>query len=446
MNQHSRRAFIKRLGMSACLLPFTGLSSLSAQSTPTIPKRLVIFSHPNGTIPSAWFPTIDQNQQIQFGQIHNALIPFQNHIVFTNGIDLRSAERGPGEPHQKGMGCVLTGNHLQEGNFIGGDGSLAGWGNQISLDQMIAQSYQMQTRFASLELGVRVRGNEVRHRISYQGPAQPLSPTENPFDVYQRVFGSLQQQGVPSSTEQARQMLKRRSILDHVWQEYGSLRTKVASEDRTRLEQHAQMLRDLELRLSMENTLQCMIPSPIDSIDINNGNLMEIQTRRHIDLITAAFACDQTRVVTLQMSSGANNISFPFLNTAYDDHALSHSGMSAITEQNEWIRRQAWYSTQFAYLLEKLASVTEADGGTLLDHTLVLWVSDLAVGNTHSHDNMPFVLAGGAGVGLQGNRYLQFNHAYHNELLLSIARQFGLALNTFGDPDYCRQPLDIFSI
>ena len=87
----------------------------------------------------------------------------------------------------------------------------------------------------------------------------------------------------------------------------------------------------------------------------------------------------------------------------------------------------------------------ESDGRSLLDHTLLLWVSDLAVGNTHSHENMPFILAGGAGGHLQGNRYLQFNHAYHNELLLSIANLFDLNLTTFGDPDYCRQALDIFA-
>lgn len=444
-SMQSRRSFLKTLGQSALVLPLTSLSSVFAQTPISIPKRLVIFSHPNGTIPSAWFPSFDQNQQLQFATIHQALIPYQNHVVFTNGIDLKSAERGPGEPHQKGMGCVLTGNHLQEGNFVGGDGSLAGWGNGISIDQAVAQSMQMQTRIPSIELGVRVRGNEVRHRLSYQGAGQPLSPTENPLDVYLRLFSNSPAQ-LPQNESQ-RQALKRRSILDLVWQDFGTLRSKVSHDDRLKLEQHAQMLRDLELRLSMApNFNDCALPSAPMNLDINDGNLMEIQTRLQIDMIKTAFACDQTRVASLQMSSGANNISFPQLSSNYDDHVLSHSGASSTIEQNEWIRRQQWYSAQFAYLIDSLMRVPQADGSTLLDHTLILWVSDLSVGNIHSHENMPFVLAGGLGGRLAGNRYLQFNRAYHNELLLAIAQAFDLNLTTFGDPDYCRAPLSgIFS-
>jgi hypothetical protein len=102
--------------------------------------------------------------------------------------------------------------------------------------------------------------------------------------------------------------------------------------------------------------------------------------------------------------------------------------------QEEWIRRDIWHAEQLAYLLGRLRDTVEGDG-TLLDNTVVLWVSDVAVGNTHSHVNMPFLLAGGGGGTLRTGRYVQFPGRAHNDLLLTLLRAMDVDDATFGRPD-----------
>jgi hypothetical protein len=90
--------------------------------------------------------------------------------------------------------------------------------------------------------------------------------------------------------------------------------------------------------------------------------------------------------------------------------------------------------------MQQLASVPEGDV-TMLDHTVILWVNELAQGNTHLHDRMPFVLAGSGGGALRTGRYLNFGGASHNDLLVSVLNAFGIPEQTFGHPDFCTGPL-----
>jgi len=108
--------------------------------------------------------------------------------------------------------------------------------------------------------------------------------------------------------------------------------------------------------------------------------------------------------------------------------------------QTQWDQMLVWYSEQLAYLLERLAAVPEGDG-TMLDNTVVFAVNEISRGNTHSHVDMPFILAGGAGGRLQTGRYLKYNDVSHTELLVSILNLVGAPVDTFGDPRFCRGPL-----
>jgi len=91
------------------------------------------------------------------------------------------------------MGAVLTGSRLQQGSMVGGDGSLAGWADGISVDQEIANAIGQSTRFASLQLGIRATGSDVRMRMSYSGPARPLPPQNDPVQVFQQIFSGFMQ-------------------------------------------------------------------------------------------------------------------------------------------------------------------------------------------------------------------------------------------------------------
>jgi hypothetical protein len=121
-------------------------------------------------------------------------------------------------------------------------------------------------------------------------------------------------------------------------------------------------------------------------------------------------------------------------------HDLSHDGDGTTDTVEQITRINVWLTEQFNYLLEAMKRVPEGNG-TMLDNTLVLWVNELSRGNAHSHPNMPYLLAGGAGGALRTGRFLKYDKASHNNLLVSCMNMMGVPATTFGNPSFCTGPL-----
>ena len=154
--------------------------------------------------------------------------------------------------------------------------------------------------------------------------------------------------------------------------------------------------------------------------------------RAQVDVMVNAFACDVTRIGSIQCSSAVNALRFTFMGLNDNEgHSLSHSGDSNELLQGQWDQMLTWYSEQQAYLLERLASVSEG-AGTLLDNTLLLFVNEISRGNTHSHEDMPFILAGGAGGALNAGRYLRYDNENHLRLLQSVLELMDVDSSDFG--------------
>ncbi len=441
MSTLTRRTFLRRAGLGALALPLLQLPrGARADSSGPFPKRLLVLFQPNGTKKELWGPQPgDPERGWQLGPILEPLTPFKDRLVLFNGVDNLAALEGPGGPHQRGMAALLTGRVIGEGDFVGGDGRRAGWGNGISIDQHIAQRLAAGTPLTSLELGVRVQESVPRGRMIYRGPEQPVPPENDPVVAYQRIFG--QQGGDP--TAMRRQLAERRSVLDQVFQDFQALERRVSAADREKLQQHAASLRDLEGRLGamVDPPAQCAPgvspPSRDPMSEAEYGALVTAQ----IDLMVTALACDVTRVASLQFSTAVNALRFTFMGlNDQQGHSLSHAGDSNAILQGQWEAMLTWYSRQVAYLLERLAAVPEGDG-TLLDNTLIVWTNELSRGNTHSLRDLPFVLAGGAGGALRGGRHLSYDGLPHNDLLVSLTHLMGVPEPSFGDAAFCNGPL-----
>jgi len=196
----------------------------------------------------------------------------------------------------------------------------------------------------------------------------------------------------------------------------------------------------------------CQLPDVSNPIDLNDPNNYPAIGKLQMDLLTMAFACDLTRVATLQWSASTNNRPYPWLMyngspIVDDEHILGHQPDEDTVAWGKLAVIRRWYLEQFAYLLQTLDSIQEGDG-TMLDHTVVLLGSEIARGNTHSHMDAPFILAGGAGYFKMG-RYLDYatgeptdqQGVPHNNLLVAISNAMGVPATTFGDPAYCTTPL-----
>ncbi len=433
-----RRVFLRRAGGAALALPLLQVPA-RAEETP-FPKRLIIFYTPNGTKKELWRPAPGASErEFTLGPLLSPLEALKQHLVVLDGIDLAAAQAGPGGPHQRGMAALFTGAVITEGDFVGGDGRRAGWGGGISVDQYVAKRLQANTPLGSIELGVRVREAVPRGRIIYGGSEQPLPPENDPVSAFQRLFG-----GQEMSPEEARaRLLRRRSVLDSVHADFQQLLNRVSKADKEKLQRHAASLSDLERRLgTIADRPQGCGPLQPDGVgDVMSESDFRNVLRAQTDLLVNAFACDLTRVGSIQCSTAVNACRFTFLGmNESEGHALSHSGDSHELMQSRWERMLTWYAEQFAYLLERLALVPEGDG-TLLDNTLVLWGMEVSRGNSHSLNDMPFLLAGGAGGALQTGRYLRYDGVPHNNLLVSVLNAMGVGDVSFGDPRFCTGPL-----
>jgi len=451
----SRRTFLRGLAGSAIALPLLEMSMVSPASAQLLtadgfPKRFIYFFHPNGTIQDAWWPTAGQNSRdFQLSRILEPLEMMKHKILIPKGIELKSGagSAGPGEPHQRGMGTVLSGHPLQSGSFVGGDGSLAGWGNGITLDQVIADHIGAQTSFGSIQLGVRSDTTaptaEVRTRISYRGPAQPLPPINEPRVVFDQLFSDFST--APSELQHVRD--RRKSVLDTVRSQFNSIHKRAGYADRIRLQQHMDIVRDLEVRLENEGVSgeACYAPERPEERNADHEDTMPEISRLQIDLLVMAMACDLTRVGSVQYSNAKNHIRFPWLESLGDGHQLSHAGPSNTNAHEEWILRDRWFADQFNYLITKLDSIQEGSG-TMLDNTVVLWINELSQGNTHSHVDMPFVLAGKGGDFFDVGQYIEFGNVPHSNLLVSIQNCFGIEGDIFGDPRFCTGALSGISL
>lgn len=430
MNLLRRREFLKQAGRSAALLPFVaGLPSL-ARANPGRPRqRLIVVFTPNGTIPPAFWPDA-VGRDFALKEIMTPLAPFQERMLILNGLSNRV--RGDGDNHMRGMSCLLTGTELLPGNIQGGGKSIpAGWAGGISIDQEMRNFFQGQaatrTRFGSLEFGVGVQDRaDPWTRMSYAGPGKPVAPISDPYQMYEKLYGQLKDRD------------SLRSILDPLQAELAQVRKLISAEDRRMLEEHEALVRQLERELEAPaaRALPASPPELERGIADQNDNVPRL-SRMQIDLLVNCFANDMARVATLQYTKSVGGARMNWLNITDGHHGLSHEPDTDEAARGKLIRINQWFAGEVSYLAEKLAATPEpGGGGSMLDHTLVVWTNELGKGNTHTLDNIPFVLLGG-GFGFAMGRSLKFDRLPHNRLHLALAHAVGHRIPIFGKADFC---------
>jgi hypothetical protein len=429
MKTQNRRHFIRNLGLSAAAIPFVmGLPDLASANAGARKQRLVIMFSPNGIVPANFWPE-EVGEEFQLKPILQPLEPFKTQTLILRGISNRV--RGDGDSHMRGMSCLLTGIELFPGNIQGGSDTPAGWASGISIDQEVKNFFQgrsqSRTRFGSLEFGVAVPNRaDPWTRMSYAGPNKPVAPIDDPYQMFEKLYGRMKD----------RESLK--SILDDVREDLRKVSSKVSSEDKKVLEEHLTFVREMEreLQSSDKQTLQHPVPELDPGVLLENDNIPRV-SRMQIDLLVNSFANDMARVATLQYTNSVGQAHMRWLGIEEGHHTLSHDPDLNQGSQEKLTKINGWFCEQLAYLAQKLAASKEPGGrGTLLDNTLLVWTNELGKGNSHTLDNIPFVLLGG-GCGFRMGRSLKFEKAAHNRLWLAIAHAVGHELKTFGNPKLC---------
>jgi hypothetical protein len=422
MRACTRRTFFRGMGAAAIALPFIRLlATESAKAQQVTTKRLVIFATPNGTVMDQFWPASD----CSFGSILRPLEPFRQKLLVMRGIDMKSAYKTPvPKDHLPDFSNLLTA--MQPAGQDYGQMSMTG----ISIDQEIANAIGDRTKFRVLNLGVQT--TEPSYPMLSTGPGAMFLPESSPRRSFDRLFADISAE--PSELDRVR--AERRSILDLVGQEVSVIRCELGSEDRPRLDAHLESIRELERSLSFNASVACTPPVLEADLDVQANQNFPAVGKMQMDIVAAALACDRTRVITLQWSSGASKTHHTWVGVDFTHHGVSHGSEGVSADENTrrgWlISIENWYAQQFLYLLQKLDAISDG-GGTLLDSTAVVWMHEQSNGGSHSRNDMPYVLAGSCGGYFGTGRCLHLGGKPHNNLLISLANAMDVPLTSFGD-------------
>jgi hypothetical protein len=428
MASKSRRGFIRDMGLGAASLPFIlNLPGLGFANQQRRKQRLVVMFSPNGVVPKTFWP--DEEGALEtFKESLAPLESLRDRVLILHGVC--DKVRGDGDNHMRGIGCLLTGIELFPGNIQGGSHTPAGWASGLSIDQEIKNFLQndaaTRTRFGSLELGVMVPDRaDTWTRMVYSGPNKPIAPLDDPYQVFAKLYGRVRD----------RENLT--SVLDDLQQDLAKLRNVVSADDRQLLDDHATFVREMEQELQAStDPVGHAVPSLEKGVKEENDNIPQI-SKMQIDLMVHSFVADFARVATLQFTNSVGQAKMRWLGVNEGHHELSHKPDDEQESQDKLTRINHWFGEQLAYLAQRLASTPEpGGGGSLLDNTLIVWTNELGKGNSHTLDNIPFVLVGN-GLDFSMGRSVKYPKVPHNRLLLSLAHGFGHRIERFGNPDFC---------
>jgi hypothetical protein len=352
-----------------------------------------------------------------------SLAPYRDRCVFFRGLSLGPADSGS---HPGGAKKLLTAV----------DG-----GNGISIDRRLASTVGAGDPVPHVYLGAMANQNNASgdKHISYLAPGLTAPPDDDPIAAFDRLFGTA---STPDDPRRGRRL----SVLDSARGELAALRTRLGQVEQVKLDLHLEAVRQVEQRVMATGAGTCSYPA-VDTTGLA-GHLYDADRfpqvlRAQIDLTVQAMACGLTRIGVIQASHHTSELIMSrFPGTAMYDpgfdmrsHQASHYGAShdpSHREFRDYVLQRTWWIEQLAYLLGELAARPE-DGGTMLDHSLVLCCTEVCDGNTHLHDDMPFILAGGGGGAIRTGRLLSFGYRRHADLLVAIAQAMGDPLTGFGD-------------
>lgn len=397
------------------------------------PNRFACIYFSNGVEPIHWWANGDGEAM----EIGPGLAPLQDHredIVFLKGLYNQQAVDHP-SPH---LGRIPN---LLSGAWVSNEQSVIRVGE--TMDQVLAKRIGMQTALPSLVLGIEPTELRLEDGLSMlYGSCISWATDTKPAmkEIYPaRVFDMLVGDGSGRRLD--------RSILDATLNDARSIRSKLNLEDRAKLDEYLESIRSIERRIEMaghEETLEGWqpnlkepnMPRPKDGLPQEIPRHMQLM----LDLIVMAFQMDKTRLATCMLNNDLSQMNFGFLRDVQGSlHLdLTHNGKDPALEAM-YLKTNQFHVAQFAYLLDRMKSIPEGDG-TLLDHSMLLFCSNLYDGDRHQADEMPMILAGKGGGSIQTGRVLDFMQQPKEErracnLYVSLMDKMGMEVNRFGDAD-----------
>jgi hypothetical protein len=388
---------------------------------------------PHGMAPGYWVPD-KEGTGFTFPFCFKPLEAYRDQLTILSGLHSRSSEPPPG---------VTGADHWVAAAFLCANKPKKTAGADVyagtTIDQIIARKIGGDTLLPSMQLAVEDPGANssncgegysctYTNTISWASPTQPLPMELNPQVVFERMFGD------GSTVEERAERRKRdRSILDSLTGSLSRLRRDSSPSDRSRLDQYAEDVREIERRLQIAMKAATVAPADL-TVPVGVPQSFDEHIKLQFDLLALAFQADLTRVGTLLFARDLTGRTYPECEApTVGFHGGSHHGEDP-RRIDQFSKINQYHVKMLAHLIEKLAKTSDGEG-TLLDHSLVLYGSNMGNPNQHLHYDVPHVVVGGASGKLKGGRHLAYptRTVPTGSLLLSVLNKFDIQQESVGD-------------
>ena len=421
-----RRTMLRGLGATLALPLLDAMfpASIYARFAPARVHRFQAIYVPNGMAMEYWLPSV-VGREFELTPILEPMAPYREQMLVLSGINASW-----NQIHAGATGSFLTGATHGGKNEVE---LLA----DISMDQLLAREFGSQTQVASLGLTMDPPNNAgqcqpgiscvYQQTISWRSPTQPLPMENNPRSVFETLFGDS------GSTERAARLARfeqQKSILDGVVEELASLRREIGPQDRIKVEEYVEAVRDVERRIQRaEDQSEIELPTMFQPEGI--PQTFEEHYELMTDLKVLALRTDLTRVVTFMMGMEQSSRPYPQIGIDEAHHPLSHHGQ--VPEQIEKMSKINRYHMElFAKYLAKLRATPDGDGN-LLDNMTILYGSGISNSDRHSGDNLPLMVVGGGAGTNRGGRHVKFgDEPSMANLLVTLMDKVGVPVDRVG--------------
>jgi hypothetical protein len=379
---------------------------------------------PNGMSMDYWTPKT--TGALELSPIMQPLAPFRDRLLVLSGLS--GPIKDSSSPHARAATAFLTGTPPA----ITSAGAAM---STISIDQIAAKHFGEQTQVSSLELGLDnldaagvCEGKPciMCNTLSWRTPTLPLPPENNPRMVFERMFGDV---GSTETAARLAHMRQDRSILDFVTTQAADLQHRLGHEDRSRLAEYLDGVRDIEVRIQKAEA-QSAREAPVVTQPSGVPATFEEHAKLMFDLQVLAYQADLTRVITFMFGREFSGRTYTEIGVSEGHHPLSHhqndpAKLALLAKVN------TYHVQMLAYYLEKLRATKDGDS-SLLDHVLLMYSAGMSDSNLHDSHNIPIMLVGGPNQQIKGGRHLMYKGETTANLLVSVMDKLGLPVDRVG--------------
>ncbi|MGB6452470.1 MAG: DUF1552 domain-containing protein [Steroidobacteraceae bacterium] len=432
----SRRATLKGLGVSLALPLLDAMipAGTALAKTVAAPKmRAGFFYWPHGAIMNNtpygakmdhWMPS-GSGPTYKLSPILASLEKYKRYVTsFSNLEDLASLD----SVHVLVPAAWMSGIHPNTASAVPD--------MSITLDQAVASHIGQETALPSLEVcsettvqvaacGGAVGGCYYSSTLSFRNANTPLPMEYNPRKVFIQLFGEgdTAQQRVAISHETS-------SLLDLISDRTQALQRELGPSDRAVLANYLDTVREIERRIQKSEEHKLTNVS-LPETPVGVQDQFDKQVELMFDLLALAYQADVTRVASYFMVSEGTNRTYNFIGVPDAFHPLSHHA-NDLGRIQRLIKIQTWHAERFAHFVDKLASIQDGDG-TLLDHSIFLYGSNMSNSDRHDSYPLPNILVGGACGKVKGGQHIELPaHTPLSNVLLTVLNVVGVDQKKFG--------------